>query len=356
MNNILILGGTGAMGKYLTQLLADRSRIVVTTRKKRTSLGNVSYIQGDAHDLCFLKLLLNDNFDVIIDFMGYTTDEFRKRFLLLLDSCKQYMFLSSARVYSGVDGLITEETPRLLDVCMDEEYLATDEYALAKARQEDMLKNSERNNWTIIRLYITYGENRLQLGVLEKERWLYRAIHGRTVIFSEDIGDKFTTLTYGYDVARGIFSLIGQKEALGEIFHITSNKSLRWSEVLDIYLSAIADKIGKKPKVLYLNEYPVFSWQVSKDRIYNRRFDTNKIGNFIDISTFADFNDGLKKCIANMIENPLFEEISWREEAYFDYLSSEYSTMSEMSCIKQQVKYLFYRLLVYRLKRILHCI
>jgi hypothetical protein len=46
-----------------------------------------------------------------------------------------------------------------------------------------------------------------------------------------------------------------------------------------------------------------------------------------------------------MIENPLFEEISWREEAYFDYLSSEYSTMSEMSCIKQQVKYLFYRLL-----------
>ena len=33
----------------------------------------------------------------------------------------------------------------------------------------------------------------------------------RTVIFSEDIGDKFTTLTYGYDVARGIFSLIGQK-------------------------------------------------------------------------------------------------------------------------------------------------
>lgn len=219
-----------------------------------------------------------------------------------------------------------------------------------------MLKNSERNNWTIIRPYITYGENRLQLGVLEKERWLYRAIHGRTVIFSEDIGDKFTTLTYGYDVARGIFSLIGQKEALGEIFHITSNKSLRWSEVLDIYLSAIADKIGKKPKVLYLNEYPVFSWQVSKDRIYNRRFDTNKIGNFIDISTFADFNDGLKKCIANMIENPLFEEISWREEAYFDYLSSEYSTMSEMSCIKQQVKYLFYRLLVYRLKRILHCI
>lgn len=154
MNNILILGGTGAMGKYLTQLLADRSRIVVTTRKKRTSLGNVSYIQGDAHDLCFLKLLLNDNFDVIIDFMGYTTDEFRKRFLLLLDSCKQYMFLSSARVYSGVDGLITEETPRLLDVCMDEEYLATDEYALAKARQEDMLKNSERNNWTIIRPYI----------------------------------------------------------------------------------------------------------------------------------------------------------------------------------------------------------
>ena len=40
-----------------------------------------------------------------------------------------------------------------------------------------------------------------QLGVLEKELWLYRALNGRTIVFSKDIAEKSTTLTYGYDVA-----------------------------------------------------------------------------------------------------------------------------------------------------------
>ena len=59
----------------------------------------------------------------------------------------------------------------------DEEYLKTDEYALSKARQEDILHRSGKNNWTVIRPYITYSEIRLQLGVLEKELWLYRFVH-----------------------------------------------------------------------------------------------------------------------------------------------------------------------------------
>ena len=72
---------------------------------------------------------------------------------------------------------------RLLDVSHDSIYLKTDEYALAKARQEDILRKSGKNNWTIIRPYITYSESRLQLGVLEKEAWLYRALKGFQEMF-----------------------------------------------------------------------------------------------------------------------------------------------------------------------------
>ena len=85
--------------------------------------------------------------------------------------------------YANENGRITEKSKRLLDVCTDEEYLKTDEYALTKVRQENILLSSGKKNWTIIRPYITYNVERLQLGVYEKENWLYRALHGRSIVF-----------------------------------------------------------------------------------------------------------------------------------------------------------------------------
>ena len=42
--------------------------------------------------------------------------------------------------------------------------------ALQKAREENLLLKSDSRNWTIIRPYITYYDERLQLGVFEKKR------------------------------------------------------------------------------------------------------------------------------------------------------------------------------------------
>lgn len=168
--SILLLGGTGAMGNHLVQILNDGNHnVFVTSRRHRQNRSGVTYIQGNAHDEDFLNsVLAKVEWDVIVDFMIYGTDEFSCRVNKLLKACKQYVFLSSSRVYADSKEPITEQSPRLLDVCKDEEYLKTDEYALSKAREENVLFNSEYKNWTIIRPYITYSEIRLQLGVLEK--------------------------------------------------------------------------------------------------------------------------------------------------------------------------------------------
>ena len=92
---------------------------------------------------------------------------------------------------------ITENSPRLLDVVHDIEYLKTDEYALSKARQEDILRKNRNNNWTIIRPYITYSGQRLQLGIYEKEQWLYRALQNKPIVFPEELRNNLTTLTWG---------------------------------------------------------------------------------------------------------------------------------------------------------------
>lgn len=347
---ILVLGGTGAMGVHLVDLLSQDSgnRITVTSRSRREGKGNISYVQGNSHDMVFLNTLLKDKYDVVVDFMNYRTEEFRERYQLLLDACGQYVYLSSSRVYADSDAPITEDSPRLLDVTNDAEYLSTDEYALAKARQEDLLRKSRYKNWTIIRPYITYSENRLQLGVQEIGNWLYRALHNRSIVFSKDIAQQQTTLTYGLDVARGITAVVNKEKAKGEIFHITAPESIQWVDVLNIYLDVIEERTGKRPNVIttehsYKLKFAARQYQVKYDRLYSRRFNNSKIGSFIDINTFQSPHKGLSYCLKKFLTNPAFRAIDFGDEAIFDRITGERTPWKEISSLKQIFKYNLYR-------------
>ena len=82
---ILLLGGTGAMGEHLTRILAEQGDDVhVTTRSCRMSERNITYVQGNAHEITFINDLLRESWDAIVDFMVYNTDEFRVRVSQLL--------------------------------------------------------------------------------------------------------------------------------------------------------------------------------------------------------------------------------------------------------------------------------
>ncbi|MCI6051402.1 NAD-dependent epimerase/dehydratase family protein [Phocaeicola plebeius] len=351
-NKILILGGTGAMGSHLVKELRQNPKfeIYVTSRKTYPSTNNVHYIKGNAMDTVFLDTILQNQYLAIIDFMIYNTNTFKARIKQLLASTSQYVYLSSARCYSNTDQLITEDTPRLINTCKDQAYLATDEYALAKGREEDILRKSNSKNWTIIRPYITFSDYRLQLGALEKEEWLYRALHGRSIIFSEDISSKLTTLTYGKDVSTIIARLIGNPKALGEIFHITSETSLKWSDIANIYIDEIEIITGKRPRIIMEKtssnlHNPHKKWQIIYDRCYNRQFDNSKIKKVLGTNypQITKVEEGLRKCIRNFIINPQYNQINWKKEALFDRISKERTSLSEIKSLKSKVKYLLYR-------------
>lgn len=339
---VLLLGGTGAMGVHLMEYLSEKSQnqIYVTTRSYRTSgKDNCHYIVGNAHDMTFLSNTLEDSWDVIVDFMVYTTREFQSRVDFLLSKTKQYVFLSSSRVYADSVSPIKEDSPRLLDVSEDQEYLNTDEYALAKARQENILKSRMQKNWTIIRPYITFSEERLQLGVLEKESWLFRALHGKKILFSEDVADKYTTLTYGRDVARGIAAVLNEKEAYGQAFHITQSKTYTWREILTVYLDVLEKELKKRPEVCMVPTAPALKrngkYQVKYDRLFNRSFDNSAIGNFIDVSEFSDPKDKLVECLRVFLQKRNFRSISWSIEAENDRITREYARIGDFNSFRE---------------------
>lgn len=347
---VLMLGGTGAMGAHLSRLLAEAgNEVVVSSRRKRKKHGRVSYVQGNAKDDVFLVTLLAEEWDVIVDFMVYTTEQFSARVEKLLGATSQYIYLSSARVYAESDRPLKEDSPRLLDVSEDDVFLSTDEYALSKAREENILKNADSKNWTVIRPYITYAENRLQLGVLEKEEWLYRALKGRTVIFSEDIASKLTTVTYGYDVATGIAAIVGCNDVCGRSFHITGSNAISWKELLDVYLEQIEKHLGKQPKLIladldtFMRSRPYGRYQICYDRLYDRRFDNSAISKHVDVSKFLEPKVGLAKCINSFLECPAFDAINWRGEAFKDRICKEHTPLSEIDGLKNKIKYILYR-------------
>lgn len=309
---VLLLGGTGALGAHLRDILADAGcQVFVTSRKNHLDKGNIVYLTGNAMDPAFFNRLMASRWDVIVDFMIYGPDMFRQRLDVLLKMSGQYVFLSSSRVYadSGMTP-ITENSPRILDTVKDDTYLKTNEYALAKGRAEDILKSHERNNWTIIRPYVTFSEERLQLGTLEKENWLKRALAGKPIVFSEDIAERTTTLTYGHDVARGMAAIIGDSRALGQTYHITSSTQVRWRDVLDMYVRVIEDVTGKPCPVVMTHESCQLRtggrYQVLFDRHYNRVFDNSKIGGFIDVSTFREPMAALEECLRIFLKKPDF--------------------------------------------------
>lgn len=347
IHKILLLGGTGAMGKYLAELLhKDGKNVFVTSRNNHNSAERLHYIKGNAHDEVFLKRIIEENggFDCIVDFMVYSTAELRHRCDILLSNTKQYIFISTARVYADAKGRISESSPRLLDVAKDKNLLNSGDYCITKAEQENIIINSKKNNWTIIRPYITYSNQRFELGVYPKEEWLYRAINGKKIVFSNDIASHITTLTYGLDVAFAISKIIGNEKAIGEIFNVTTDRWVKWEDVLGIYLSALEEH-GIKANVVWTNRvYKYFSpldqYQVKNDRCYDRIFNTNKLGAIVNVNDFKSPETQLKDCLSEFLVNPKFGKLDWMLQGFFDGITKDTAPADkEFESSKSKIKY-----------------
>ena len=110
---ILILGGTGVIGKEVVNILKVKgfNKITVTSRDRSGVFENIKYVKGDAQDLVFLKSILTINkWAAIVDFMSYTTISFSKRAKQLLEATDQYIFISSSRGYADSKVPLTENS------------------------------------------------------------------------------------------------------------------------------------------------------------------------------------------------------------------------------------------------------
>ncbi len=236
MKKVLVLGGTGAMGRYVVPQLIKlgHSVDVVALDEMKSESSNLRYIKGNTKDDGFLEELLKNSYDGVIDFMTYGLEEFKKIYRLFLDNTDHYIFLSSCRVFAD-NPPITEDSPRLLDVSDDEHFLSTQDYALYKAKEENLLMDSQYKNWTIVRPATTYSTGRFQLVTLEAATIIYRMQAGKTIVLPKDAMKCQATLSWGGDVGKMIALLLFNDKAYGQSYNVATSEHHSWEEIARIY-------------------------------------------------------------------------------------------------------------------------
>lgn len=311
MKKILVMGGTGAMGVYLVPKLIEMGYAVdvASLDTVESSNPNLRYFTGDCMDVGYVSELLKNGYDGIVDFMIYKQDKFEERHQMFLDNTSHYIYLSTYRIYANEEHPVKETSPRLLDVSKDKDFLATDDYALYKAKGENVLLNSKYTNWTAIRPAITYSKRRFQLVILEAPYVVGRTLHGKKLVLPKQAKDVQATMSWAGDVAEMIARLLFNPKAYREIFSVCTAEHMTWGEIADIYkeligLEAVWVDMEDFLAILTHNSNNPMGvrYQLIYDRLFDRIMDNSKILEVTGMkqSELTTLYDGLKRELAGV--------------------------------------------------------
>ncbi len=314
---VLLLGGTGAMGVYLVPELAARGYEVKVISLDDIVSDNprVAYVKADGKDIEFLKELLKEKFDAIVDFMMYPGNQFNERYELFLENTGHYFYLSTYRVYDGVEVPITENSPRLLDNSEDQDFLATDDYSLFKARGEDVLRNSQYKNWTIVRPAITYSKRRFQLVTLEAHICVARALQGLPVVIPKAALSVQATMSWAGDVAKMFAGLILNPAAYCEAFTLATAEHRTWGEIAEYYKEIIGLEylaVDTEDYLKIMGGSQGARYQLDYDRLFERIVDNSKVLRVAGLKQedFMPLRLGLEKELSALPENQKWPDAS----------------------------------------------
>ena len=315
---VLVLGGTGAMGVYLVPELAAMGFQVdiVSLDHVENSDPNIKYLQADGKDDDYLRELLKNRYDAIVDFLLYSTAAFINRYEMMLRNTQHYIFLSTYRVYADSATPITENSFRLLDVSDDKKFLGTEDYSLYKARQENILQFSQFQNWTIVRPAITYSKRRFQLVTLEANVVIHRTRNKKTIVLPQQAIQVQATMSWAGDVARLMSRLLLNTAAMREVYTLATSEHHTWEEIANYYKELIGLDYVAVDTESYLSLFGVAAakggarYQLLYDRCFNRVMDNTKVllATGMQQSDFTSLKDGLKRELSALPEDVVWGE------------------------------------------------
>lgn len=304
---ILLLGGTGTISYMVMQKALEKGfEVSVLNRGKRgkTLPQSVNLIICDLKDGEKLNhVMTNKSFDVVVDFFSRIPTDVERIYPILKNCCRQYIFISSSCIYRRAkeDFPIIETSP-----APNKDWLYNIQKYDTEQRLIQLFNEAEFQNgcYTIVRPYITYDDERVPFGLAPAYKYhrtiLERMKNGKPM-FLWDLGEAVATLTSVKDFAVALVGLFENPKARNEAFHITSDFSYSWKEILE----KLYRKLNVQPNIVFLpsekiaTEMPNYREMLLGDRRLNAVFDNGKIKDAVpELSFSVSLDDGLDGIIS----------------------------------------------------------
>jgi nucleoside-diphosphate-sugar epimerase len=243
---VLFIGGTGKISSACAQLAVERGIDLTVLNRGSTSMRplptEARLLTADIRDEDAVRSAIDGHdFDVVADFVAYTSEHVETDIKLFRDRVQQYVFISSASAYEKPVGQlpIRESTP------LRNPFWG---YSRDKIVAEDRLVAEYRASgfpMTIVRPSHTY--DRTTIPVLGGWTAVERMRRGRPVVVQGD-GTSLWALTHHADFAGAFVPLLGHPQAIGEAVHITTDQILTWNQIF----TTLGRAAGVEPQLVHV--------------------------------------------------------------------------------------------------------
>lgn len=243
---VLFIGGTGVISSACSRRAVAAGIDLTILNRGATSLRaapvGAEVIHADVRDPAAVRAAIGERaFDVVADFVAFTPQHVQADLDIFGGRIGQYVFISSASAYQTPPSRlpIVESTP------LRNPYW---QYSRDKIACEDLLVAAYRTDGfpaTIVRPSHTYDRTLVPL----MGGWtdIDRMRRGRPVVVHGD-GTSLWVLTHHDDFAHAFVGLLGNPQAVGDSFQITSDEVLTWNQIYDL----MADAAGTHADIVHV--------------------------------------------------------------------------------------------------------
>ncbi|MBN1450199.1 MAG: SDR family oxidoreductase [Anaerolineales bacterium] len=328
---ILFIGGTGLISSACSELAIQRGiELYILNRGVTTKYPvpeGAHLLLGDIHqdESGISALFEGHHFDAVVDWIAFTLEDIERDIRLFSGKTDQFVFISSASAYQKPPAhyLVTEETP------LENPFW---QYSRDKIACEERLMQAWRQDGfpvTIVRPSLTYGSSQIPL-CMGSWRHPYTALErmkqGKKIIVPGD-GTSLWVFTWNTDFAKGFLGLLGNKDALGEAFHITSDEVLTWNQAYE----EVGRALGVDLDIVHIPSELIAKYDqhalgsLIGDKANSVVFDNSKIKRFVpDFECKVPWAEGVRRSVAWFEADPSRQTVDDEANQLWDTIISAY--------------------------------
>ncbi|PKQ26561.1 MAG: NAD-dependent dehydratase [Actinobacteria bacterium HGW-Actinobacteria-4] len=337
---ILIVGGTGLISSQLAGLAAGRGDDVALVNRGISTVAappaGTHIIHADATDASAMRAALRgprlrgERFDAVVQFIAFEPSHVKADVETFAKLTDQYVLIATSAAYKTFDHFhaLTETTE------LENRFW---QYAQLKIECERALQEAAGAaglGWTIVRPAHTYGPSRIPAYTGNSAHpWTVvdRMRRGASIVIPGD-GTSLWTVTHSRDVAAGVLGLLGNKAALGQAVHVTSDEALTWLGLYGAIAAAAgltAEQFASQcvfvPTEAIVAANPGQEGSLRGDKMHPAVYDTSKIKSLVPgWEAGIRFADGVREAIAWFEADPGRQSVDDAANTMFDKLADIY--------------------------------